>query len=214
MAVRVFNQFHTKGSRSPKVLASVVAMLAWKLAIESVNRMRKAYYDIDAGKPYFDFVCEFLVFLAHAADRIAFRPLDAEQRAAFTTALAIRLAEMVEESHEALLGSAERGACHRDFIDLFNRRGADYGEYDYGPVTNGPDFGFKRMFASAVREILPEKDKLWVIDQAMDIEAPGAIKALEKAMTGLFGGGGGEAAPRPGAQDNFKAQTSSGMGGE
>lgn len=211
MAVRVFNKFHTQGARSPKMLASVVAMLAWKLAIESIKRMRQAYYDIDAGKPYFDFVCEFLVFLAHAADRIAYRSLDAEKRAEFTTALAIRLAEMVEESHEALLGSAEPGVSHRGFLELFNRRGADYGEYEYGPATNGPDFGFKRMFASALREILPEKDKLWVIDQAMDIEAPDAIKALEKTMAGLFGG---EAAKPPGAQGKAKAQTSSGMGGE
>jgi hypothetical protein len=209
MAVRVFNKFHTSGARSPKMLASVVAMLAWKLAIESIKRMRKAYYDIDAGKPYFDFVCEFLVFLAHAADRIAYRSLDGEKRAAFTTALAIRLAEMVEESRGELLGDAEPGAGHRDFIELFNRRGADYGEYDYGPA--GPDFGFKRMFASALREILPEKDQLWVIDQAMDIEAPDAIKALEKTMAGLFGGA---AAAEPGAGERAKAQTSSGMGGE
>jgi len=209
MAVRVFNQFHTKGSRSPKMLASVVAMLAWKLAIESIKRMRKAWYDIEVGKPYFDFVCEFLAFLAHAADRIAYRSLDAAQRAEFTTALAIRLAEMVEESRGDLLGDAEPGACQRDFIDLFNRRGADYGEYDYG--TDGPSFGFKRMFAAALREILPEKDKLWVVDQAMDIEAPDAIKALEKAMVGLFGGA---AAAQPGAGERAKAQTSSGMGGE
>jgi len=214
MAVRVFNKFHTTGARSPKMLATVVAMLAWKLAIESIKRMRQAYYDIDIGKPYFDFVCEFLVFLAHAADRIAYRSLDAEKRAEFTTALAIRLAEMVEESRNDLLGDAEPGTCHGNFIDLFNRRGGDYGEYEYGPETNGPDFGFKRMFASALREILPEKDKLWVIDQAMDIEAPAAINALEKTMAGLFGSAATDAADAPGAQELSKAQTSSGMGGE
>ena len=212
MAVRVFNKFHTSGARSPKMLASVVAMLAWKLAIESIKRMRKAYYDIDAGKPYFDFVCEYLVFLAHAADRIAYRKLDEEGRRAFTTALAIRLAEMVEESHEALLGAAETGAPHGSFIDLFNRRGADYGEYDYGETQDGggPSFGFKRMFASALREILPEKDQLWVIDQAMDIEAPEAIKALDKTLAGLFAG----AAAAPDASTKAETQTSSGMGGE
>jgi hypothetical protein len=209
MAVRVFNKFHTSGARSPKMLATVVAMLAWKQAIESIKRMRKAYYDIDAGKPYFDFVCEFLVFLAHAADRIAYRSLDAAKRTEFTTALAVRLAEMVEESRGELLGDAEPGVAQRGFIELFNRRGADYGEYDYGPT--GPDFGFKRMFASALREILPEKDQLWVIDQAMDIEAPDAIKALEKTMAGLFGGA---AAAEPAAGERAKAQTSSGMGGE
>ena len=209
MAVRVFNKFHTSGARSPKMLASVVAMFAWKQAIESIKRMRKAYYDIDIGRPYFDFVCEFLAFLAHAADRIAYRSLDAEKRTQFTTALAIRLAEMVEESRADLLGDAAPGACQSDFIALFNRRGGDYGEFDYG--ANGPDFGFKRMFAAALREILPEKDKLWVIDQAMDIEAPDAIKALEKVMAGIFGG---DATRQPDTPDTAKTQTSSGMGGE
>ncbi len=195
MAVRILSQFHTKGSRSPETLATVVAMLAWKLAIDSIKRMRDAWYDIEIGKPYFDFVCEFMVFLAQAADRIAHRSFEGTQRTAFTTALAIRLSEIVEENRDMLLGTAIPGECQRHFIDLFNRRGADYGEYDYD--AKGPSFGFKRMFAAALREILPEKDRLWVIDQAMDIEAPAAIKALEKTLAGLFAG---DAAPSQMAQ--------------
>ncbi len=34
--------------------------------------------------------------------------------------------------------------------------------------------------------MLPEKDKLWVVDQAMDIEVPESLKALEKTLAGLF----------------------------
>ncbi len=213
MAVRILGKFHTKGSRSSATLASVVAMLAWKLAVESIKRMRKAYYDIDIGKPYFDFVCEYMVFLAHAADRIAYGKLDAEGRAKFTTALAIRLAEIVEDNSYLLLGTAVPGESRQQFIELFNRRGADYGEYDYGDPKDGggPSFGFKRMFAAALREVLPEKDQLWVIDQAMDIEAPDAIKALDKTLAGLFAGA---VAAEPDAKSAAAAQTSSGMGGE
>ena len=80
MAIRLKTKFHTKGQRSPATLASVVAVLAWKLAIESIKRMRKADYDIDAGRQYFDFVCEFLVFLAVSADRIAYRELEEGDR--------------------------------------------------------------------------------------------------------------------------------------
>lgn len=184
MAIRVRSKFHTQGQRSPGTLASVVALLSWKLAVEAIKRMRQADYDIDIGRAYFDFVCEFMVFLAVAADRIAYRQLDAAERVAFTTALAKRMAEMVEDNRDMLLGEAVPGDSQRHFLDLFNRRGAEYAEFDYG--EKGPDFGFRRLFAACLREGLPEKDKLWVVDQAMDIEAPQALKMLEKTMNGLF----------------------------
>lgn len=184
MAVRIRSRFHTEGQRSGETLASVVAMLAWKLAIESIKRLRKAQYDIDVGRQYFDYVCEFLVFIALAADRVVYRKLDADGRAGFIAALVKRLSEIVEENNDMLLGAAEPGVCQRHFIDLFNRRGAEYADFDYG--DNGPDFGFKRCFAACLRDVLPEKDQLWVIDQAMDIEVPEAVKALERTLAGLF----------------------------
>lgn len=184
MAVRTYTRFHAAGQRSPRTLAGVVALLAWKLAVDAIRRMRDADYDIDIGRPYFDFVCEFMVFLAICADRIAYRVLDDALRAEFTTVLATRLAEMLEENRYLLLDAAVPGESQRHFIDLFNRRGAEYAEFDYG--ENGPDFGFKRYFAACLRDGLPEKDKLWVVDQAMDIEAPEALKSLEKTLAGLF----------------------------
>ena len=192
MAVRIRSRFHAEGQRSSATLASVVAILAWKLAIESIKRMRDAKYDIDIGRPYFDFVCEFLIFMAMAADRIAYAKLDGERRAEFTAALGKRLAEIIEDNNHMLLGEAQPGECKQHFIDLFNRRGADYAEFDYG--ADGPDFGFKRYFAACLREGLPEKDRLWAVDQVMEIEVPDALKALDKTLAGLFGGG--EVRPR------------------
>lgn len=165
-------------------LASVVAVLVWKLAIDALNRMREADYDIDIGRPYFDFVAEFTVFLAHLADRIAYRDLDAEQRVEFTTALAKRLATLVEENFGEYLEGMAPGEPARQVLDLFNRRGADYAEFDY--AERGPDFGFMRCFAACLRDGLPEKDKLWVVDQVMEIEVPEALKALTKTLAGLF----------------------------
>lgn len=175
-------------------LAGVVAVLAWKLAVDAINRMREADYDIDIGRPYFDFICEFTVFLAHSADRIAYRELDAEQRTEFTTALATRLAGLVEENFDTLLDNIVPGKLSRHVLDLFNRRGADYAEFDY--TEQGPDFGFKRYFAACLRDGLPEKDKLWVVDQVMDIEVPEALKALKKTLAGLFHPEAGESRRR------------------
>ena len=165
-------------------LAGVIAMLAWKLAIDSIKRMRKVEYDIEPGVAYFNFVSEFLVFLAQAADRIAYRELAPEQRAEFTTALAQRMAVAIEENRDMLFEDVPPGQCQKNFLELFNQRGADYG--DHGYTDQGPDFGFRRCFAACLQEVLPEKDRLWAIDQVMEIESPAAIKALEKTLAGLF----------------------------
>ncbi len=190
MAIRIRNKFHDKRERTPAELAGAVAVPSWKLAIESIGRMRRAEYDIDIGRPYYEFVSEFLVYLAVAADRIAHRELEPEARVEFTTALVKTMARFVEENRGMLLGAAEPGECERDFVARFNRRSADYAEFSYG--DDGPDFGFRRYFASCLQEVLPEKDRLWVIDQAMDIESPEALKALEKTLAGLFAANAGE----------------------
>lgn len=184
MAVRAHTRFHQTGQRSLATLASVVAMLAWKLALEAIRRLRKADYTIEVGRQFFDMVCEFMVLFAVAADRVAYRELEADDRASFTTALVKRQAGMIGENDYMLLGEGCGEDLRQGFLDRFNRRNSDYAEFDYG--AHGPDFGFRRYFASCLREILPEQEQLWVVDQAMDIEAPEALRVLEKTLVGLF----------------------------
>lgn len=185
MAIRIRNSFHAAGrQRSMAELATVVAMLAWKLAIESLKRMREAEYEIDIGPTYFDFVCEYMVFLATAADRIAHADLSSEDRVEFTTALVKRLADVVEENRDMRVAELPSGQSRARFLDLFNRRGDDYAECGFD--NDGPDFGFRRVFAAGMQEVLPEKDRLWAIDQVMEIESPEAIQALRKTLGGLF----------------------------
>ena len=174
--------------RTMAELASVVAMLSWKLAIESIKRMREAKFDIDLGRPYFDYVCETMAFHAHMADRVAFEQLAPESRGEFTTALAKRMGEAIEDNADMLLAATEPDACRRYFLDVFNAAGADYAEY--GCDEKGPDFGFRRAYAARVRESMPEKDKNWVYDQVMEIEAPEGVKAIRKTLDGLFGDDG------------------------
>lgn len=187
MAIRIRSRFHAGGrERTLAELASVVAMLSWKLAVESIRRMREAKFDIDLGRPYFDYVCETMAFHAHFADRVAFDQLDAARRGEFTTALAQRMAEAIEDNADMLLAASEPGACRRRFLEVFNAAGVDYA--DYGCDGKGPDFGFRRAYAARVRESMPEKDKNWVYDQVMEIEAPEGVKAIQKTLAGLFGG--------------------------
>jgi hypothetical protein len=196
LAIRIRSRFHRGGrERTAPELASVIAMLGWKLSQDAIRRMRAAQFDIDIGRQYFDFVCEYLAFMLHAADRIAYRALDADRRVAFTTALALKLAEVVEDNRDMLIAEPEPGRCRRHFIALANLRGADYADFTYDE-KEGPDFGFRRFFGSRLLDIVPEKDHAWVIDQIMEIEAPEAVKALERTLEGLFAPAGEEHGPR------------------
>jgi hypothetical protein len=188
MAVRIRKRFHAGGrERTMAELASAIAALSWKLAVDSIKRMREAQFDIDIGRPYFDYVVETMAFHAHYADRVAFDKLTPGQRGEFTTALAKRMAEFIEDNSGMLLAATEPGACRRHFLEVFNAAGADYAEYSCD--EKGPDFGFRRAYASRVREGMPEKDKTWVYDQVMEIEAPEGVRAIRKTLDGLFGGG-------------------------
>ncbi|MBI5912459.1 MAG: hypothetical protein HY848_21220 [Betaproteobacteria bacterium] len=196
MAIRIRSHFHREGrERSAAELASVIAMLGWKLSQDAIRRMRAARFDIDIGRQYFDFVCEYLAFMLHAADRVAYRALDAGKRSEFTTALALKLAEVVEDNRDMLVAEPEPGRCRRHFIALANLRGADYADFAY-EEKEGPDFGFRRFFGSRLLDIVPQKDHAWVIDQIMEIEAPEAVKALERTLAGLFAPAGEARRPR------------------
>ena len=84
-----------------------------------------------------------------------------------------------------LIAETTPGDCQRHFIALVNERAGDYAEFGYDE-KEGPDFAFRRFFASRLLEIVPEKDHPWVYDQAMEIEAPDAVEALQRTLDGLF----------------------------
>jgi hypothetical protein len=176
--------FNDDRPKSAKQSASVMAFIAWRLAENALQQMRAARFDIDPGQQYFAFLAEFLVFLIQVADRIAYRQLEAKHRADFTTALVIRVAEILEENQDTLLGLPAKRSYKNQFIDLFNEESIDYATMGYGEA--GPDFAFLRYLGNRVMHILIKKDQSWVIDQIMEIEAPQAVADIRKGMQGLF----------------------------
>ena len=95
----------------------------------------------------------FLVFLLQVADRIAYRRLPAEARAAFTGTLANRVAETQAENQSRLLGGTA-ATYKQAFIDQFNQRSSGYAEFDYG--DDGPSFRFTRYLAFCLSGIMDE----------------------------------------------------------
>lgn len=183
------NWFKSGRTHSPQELAGAVSFVAWRIADNSLKNTRKADFEVAVGTQYFEFFNEFLIFLIQVSDRIAYRCLSAEDRIAFTGALANRAAETQAENQSRLLGgvAAEYKSA---FIDQINLRADGYSHFDY--AENAPSFHFMRYLAHCLENVMNAHDSHWIIDQMMSVEAPAAAEMLEKTFRNLL-----ETHPRP-----------------
>jgi hypothetical protein len=193
-------------------VAGAAAFIVWRVGFNVLQNMRRADFDILPGAQYFDFLAEWLVFLIQVADRVAYTQMSAEERSEFTTTLANRVAEIYADNRGDLLG-ADSGAGearpaaapghHPDrdhFIDLLNLRSQDYADFDIEPARLSHPVG--RFLAERLIHVLGERDRMWVHDQVMEIEAPDAAALVLKGLGGLLG------------QEPRRARRSAGVAGD
>jgi hypothetical protein len=179
--------------KSAEQNASAMAFIVWRVAHNMLKRMRGANFDVAAGVPYFAFLREVLAFLMAVVDRTAYTKMDAAARTGFTTALVLHCADTLAGNQTDLLGPRSDGVRWQDsFIDLVNEVSPHYAEFGGDAATAGddeaftPDFGFLRYFGSRLEPTLPDKDRRWVLDQVMAIEAPEAVEIVRSAILDLL----------------------------
>ncbi len=178
--------FRNGAAKTPQQTASAMAFIAWRVAQNMLKQMRSASFDIEVGLQYFAFMREVLVFLAQVLDRMAYDRMGAEGRTEFITALVRRMAEVLQENEDSLLGVPTAGQLshYDEFIALFNELADHYADFGYG--TDGPDFAFVRYLGHRIEALMPAKDQRWVVDQIMAIEVPEAVQTLQRAMAGVL----------------------------
>jgi hypothetical protein len=185
--------FKADTAKTPVQQAGAMAFIVWRTAHQSLKRMRGADFDIDAGAPYFAFLREVLVFLIAVTDRIAHARMDDAARQAFTPALVRQVASTLADNEADLLGPRADGASPAGiFIDLVNEVTPHYAEFgaeaqaDADLAGFAPDFAFLRYLGSRLEPTLPPKDRRWVLDQVMAVEAPEAVQIVQDAMRNLL----------------------------
>lgn len=187
MALRIkATWFKPEQAKSPEQRASAVAFIAWRVAVDVVKRLRAAGYEVDAGPAYFGVLRELLVFLLTCADRLAYARLGGEDRVPFTVALVRRVAEILADNEAELLGPPPEGVDYAErLVAQFDALAEHYAEFGWRE-DDGPDLAYRRYLGSRLEALLPEKDRRWVGDQVIDIEAPYAVELLQRAMAGVF----------------------------
>ena len=163
------------------------------MARHTLDRMRHAGFDVEVGPPYFGFLREVLVFLVAIADRIAYARLAAEQRVEFTGALVHHLARILQDSEDDLLGPAPAGEPSNGDSSSTWSTSSPATTPSSAPTRRcrrragfHPDFAFVRYLGSRLEPLLPEKDRRWVLDQVMAVEAPEAVAMVQRSCSDLF----------------------------
>jgi len=183
-AVRVKTVWFRKGGeRTPAELASVIASTLWRLAEKLVDNLSRAEYDIVTPARGFRIIAEVLAMGLHLCDRWACGRLDDQRRAALVQAIGVHLADTMERNVRALVGADGRD-YRAEFIDMLNRRAADYAGFDI--PASGASFPALRYLGAQIREAMDEHDQHWVMDQVMDVEMPEVLGALKKTFDGLI----------------------------
>lgn len=185
--------------RDPKSIGSVVALTVWRLALESIKRLRNAQFEIEADARYFDYLAEYLIFLAQIADRLAQPRFSLAERRDYTTFIVRRLAANLAENRARLLGEAPAGV-QEAFIDRWNERADQYADYAFD--EHGPEPAFVRHCAHALFAVMEPTDRFWLVDQLMTIEAPAAVATLRPVFDNLLATAAEAADPAPGSAAN------------
>lgn len=185
--IRIKSQWFRDGpAKTPQQNASAMAFITWRVTQNMLKQMRSASFDIEIGAQYFGFTREVLVFLIQVIDRLAHERMDATMRTEFMTALVLRVAEILQENEDRLMGAPAPGQpSHYDrFVDLFNELADHYAEFGFDGTD--PDFAFVRYLGHRIEAIMSQKDQRWVVDQVMASEVPDALEMVKRGLQGVL----------------------------
>ncbi|HEY9097482.1 MAG TPA: hypothetical protein VIN38_01290 [Thiobacillus sp.] len=177
--------FKKDGERTPNEIASAVATTTWRVADKAVDNLGRENYDIITPARGFKLIAEFVAFLAHYCDRMAYATLSPERRAAVLQSVSNRLGELMEENIISVAGPDGNRNFKAEFIEFLNRRFEDYSEFEF-PDEEKASFPALRFLSLKIREEMGDNDKTWIMDQIMDIEMPEMMGTVRKSFTGLL----------------------------
>jgi len=161
--------------------ASAAAFISWRIAQDALLDLENEDYQTESLKQRMAVVVEFVIFLAHLADRITYERMSADEREEFVVTMVKHLARTHQSSMEEIDGVKD---YKEDFINLVNARMTDYSEMPY--EDGEPSFTMRRYLGTKVQEVMGERHNKWIETQVLEINAPTAIKHLNKAIDDLY----------------------------
>ena len=169
--------------RSLTELAGALGFSLWRITAKSLLNLENEDYETETQSQRLNVMAEFACFLTSVADRIVEDSFPDEDRQEFIVALALKLADTMQENREDCEG---RGKDYKQaFIDLMNQRMSEYAEHAFKDME--PGYGFKRHLGNSLIGVMGERHEKWLPAQVIEIEIPEALTTLKRAMKSLLG---------------------------
>ena len=169
--------------RTVEEIAGALAFTVWRIGMQGVLDLENENFQTDTQSQRVNIADEFVIFLTHLTDRMAYEELNDNERLEFIKALALKLANFDDEDRQQTDGP---GDYRKAFITLFNQRMEDYSDCSWS-IADGPGFSMTRTFGDHVTSRMGERDKKWVTTYVQDIQVPESIKTLKRAIKSLLG---------------------------
>jgi len=189
LAVRIKSKWteKSKANLSEDIIkenAQALAFIYWRVALDNTKNLHGEKFIYDDDEQRIKVLAEYLAMFLQLSDRLAHGKIDDKSRQEFITYLAMRLSDHMQDNATDMFGE---GDYRSSFIDMLNRRSAEYAEYEYS-LEDGPSYSFMQCFGRKVQDVMGDEhhDNKWVIDQIMEIDGPDAVKKAEKALIQLF----------------------------
>lgn len=181
--MRVRSKWNVKDkTHTVEEVGGALAFIAWRIAQNGVLNLENHEFQTDTQQQRMAIMTEFLCFTIHLIDRMTIERFEPEERQRFMTELAAKSAKNIYDNKKELLGPGE---YRQEFIDLLNSRLAEYAEFQYDS-KEGPSFPMRRYFGNFVTEMVGDKNRRWVGDQIIDVEAPDLFATLQRSVPNLF----------------------------
>lgn len=169
--------------RKPKEIASALGATIWKAAGQLVLTLENEGFQTESNSQRLEVFAEVCAYMLQLVDRQLHATWDQPRRAEFITELARSMAQLMQENRGLIEGA---GDYRTPFIDLLNRRGAEYSASSWDE-SEGPSFVMRRNFGNHVSASMGPRDRKWITDYVMDVEAPKLRSILSQAIPGLLG---------------------------
>lgn len=193
MALRIKGKWHRskrsrkniQGSARPKTLSdlsSVIAFNIWKVSKELFQNMRKEDFSFTNETMVMGIITETIAFLSQVVDRTLYDKIDEQDRGPFMNAMAKHLGETMQSNMTEMLGEND---YMTPFYATLNQRFGEYAECSFDVEEGG--YAFRRLLAEHIADLMASGDNRWVLEHVMDIEAPKAMKIIQKLCTDILG---------------------------
>jgi len=183
MAVRIKSHWHDdEQQRSFAEIGGALAFNSWKLALDKAITLHGENFVYRDDRQRLAVIMEYLIFAVQVVDRLAHQCLEEEARQGVVTAMALKLAEYLQDNARELLADDSYQAR---FIEQLNQRAAEYADFTLS--KEGPSYPFYRHLGYVIQQVMGrEGENRWVIDQVMDLDGPQLYKLLRRITRDLL----------------------------